>query len=88
MSDASPPLTQAEVLPLVRATLEAHREVVLQWAAGMPKTWGHLAGHAVGDVRRHLDRDLADGERRLVWALLWQQLQAAATAAAGELPPG
>ena len=86
MSDL-PPLTPTDVLPLVRATLAAHTEVVQAWAAGTPKTWGYLAGCAVGDVRRHLGRDLADAERRLVWALLWQELQTAALDRARDQPP-
>ncbi len=59
----------------VHVTIEDHPDVVAAWQAGTPKTWGHLAGSAVGAARRLAGRPLTDAERRQVWALLWDTLQ-------------
>jgi len=59
---------------VVGETLASHAEMVNNWLAGRPKSWGYLAGKAVGAYRRRLGRDLSDAERRTVWARLWQAL--------------
>ena len=59
----------------VEATISDNPQVVEEWLMGTPKTWGYLAGRAVGAARRRLARDLSEGERRLVWAALWHRLQ-------------
>ncbi|MBM2826639.1 MAG: hypothetical protein HW403_703 [Dehalococcoidia bacterium] len=59
----------------VEATVADNPQVVEGWLIGTPKTWGYLAGRAVGAARRRLGRDLTDGERRAVWAALWYRLQ-------------
>lgn len=60
----------------VEETLKVDAETVREWQAGTAKTWGFLAGRAVGRARRSLGRDLTDGERRAVWSALWGRLQA------------
>ena len=60
----------------VRQTLEENGQTVEEWRIGTPKTWGFLAGRAVGNARRVAARDLTEAERRQVWAVLWAHLQA------------
>ncbi len=60
---------------VVEDTVAAHPDVVAQWQAGTPKTWGYLAGRAVGAATRRIGRPLSDAERRAVWAALWQRLE-------------
>jgi len=69
------PLPTGLIADAVRATVEGEPDVVAAWQAGTPKTWGHLAGRAVGTARRLSGRPLTDGERRQVWAVLWDALQ-------------
>lgn len=71
----SPPSPQAATRAAVAATLGEHPAVVADWLRGTPKTWGFLAGKAVGATRRLLQRDLSYAERRSVWADLWEELQ-------------
>jgi hypothetical protein len=49
--------------------------VVKRWVAGEPGTWGFLAGKAVLATKEKLGRKLCQSERRVVWGLLWAQLQ-------------
>jgi Asp-tRNA(Asn)/Glu-tRNA(Gln) amidotransferase B subunit len=63
------------IQPAVEQTVADHPDVVEQWRAGTPKTWGFLAGRAVGNARRAAGRDLTETERRRVWASLWARLQ-------------
>jgi hypothetical protein len=60
----------------VGATLADNPAVVAGWMTGTPKTWGTLAGRAVGAARRTLGRDLTETERRAVWQALWDGLEA------------
>lgn len=60
----------------VRATLADNPTVVAGWLTGAPKTWGSLAGRAVGAARRTLGRELTEAERRAVWQALWDGLEA------------
>ena len=60
----------------VEAAISDNPEVVEQWLKGAPKTWGYLAGRAVGTARGRAARNLTDEERRRVWAALWERLQA------------
>ena len=79
MDDLAPTelaFTQELAAEVAQATVVAHPDVVEAWQAGTPKTWGHLAGRAVGAARRRAGRPLTDAERRLVWAVLWETLQA------------
>lgn len=59
----------------ITQTLRDHFDQVVAWRAGTPKTWGFLAGKAVGNARRLAGRNLTDAERRQVWAALWEALQ-------------
>ncbi|MBM3924705.1 MAG: hypothetical protein FJ320_01750 [SAR202 cluster bacterium] len=54
--------------------IEAHPDTVQAWADNQPGAWGKLAGLAVADCRRRLNRPLTDDERRLVWHMLWTRL--------------
>lgn len=63
------------VAEVVEATITDNAEMVAAWQAGTPKSWGYLAGRAVGSTRGRLNRTLTDEERRLVWAMLWAKLQ-------------
>ena len=73
----------------VEATIAGHPGVVGEWLTGAPKTWGYLAGRAVGIARRRLGRSLTDAERRQVWAALWERLGAlAGPARSRSLPAG
>ncbi|MBI3954097.1 MAG: hypothetical protein HY330_06255 [Chloroflexi bacterium] len=58
----------------VRLAIENNADMVERWLADTPKSWGYLAGKAVGACRRELGRELTDRERRLVWSRLWQRL--------------
>ena len=60
----------------IEETIAGEPEKVREWQAGTPKTWGYLAGRAVGMARRGLGRGLTDAERRDVWSALWARLQA------------
>jgi len=59
----------------VTETIVGEPDVVREWQAGTPKTWGYLAGRAVGRARRAAGRELTESERRAVWAALWGRLQ-------------
>lgn len=58
----------------VAATIRDNPEMVAKWRANEPGAWGFLAGRGVLEARQRLDRKLTEGERRVVWALLWQRL--------------
>ena len=65
-----------DVLDLVlREVLSDHREKTLAWMRNEPGAWGYLAGQAVAATRRHLERQLTDPERRMVWSRLWWWLE-------------
>ena len=49
--------------------------VVRRWIAQEPGTWGFLAGKAVLAAREKLGRKLSQTERRILWDLLWTELQ-------------
>ncbi|MSQ28379.1 MAG: hypothetical protein EXR51_09630 [Dehalococcoidia bacterium] len=76
-----PPSPATAVREAIAATLRDHPAVVADWLRGTPKTWGFLAGRAVGSARRLLARDLSDAERRQVWSGLWQELESLARTA-------
>jgi hypothetical protein len=60
-------LQGAEIIAQLQAitqTLREHFDQVVAWRAGTPKTWGFLAGKAVGNARRLAGRSLSDAERR------------------------
>lgn len=60
----------------LRAVLAAHPEQVRAWQANKPGAWGYLAGQGVLAARRLAGRPLTDRERRQVWQMLWELLQA------------
>ena len=74
-SAGEPPPSDAAISAAVAATLRDHADVVAGWLQGTPKSWGFLAGKAVGAARRSLGRDLSYGERRRVWSSLWEELE-------------
>ena len=50
--------------------------MVEEWLADKPGSWGFLAGKAVVACRKKLGRSMNEGERRRVWATLWDRLTA------------
>lgn len=81
------PEMQDIVQSVTQKTIAAYPEIVRAWQVGTPKTWGYLAGRAVGAARRRVGRPLTDEERRRVWAALWRQLQVIGQTADDQLPP-
>jgi len=69
------PLTLETLDPVLRQVLSDHREKTLTWIRREPGAWGYLAGQGVAATRRHLGRQLADSERRMVWSRLWWWLE-------------
>jgi hypothetical protein len=61
---------------ILTAVLDAHAATVAAWTRDEPGSWGALAGQAVVATRRALGRSLSEGERRVVWQALWDQLVA------------
>ncbi len=61
--------------PLLTGVIREHQEKVVGWMRDEPGCWGFLAGQSVTACRRHLDRPLAEAERRLVWSRLWWWLE-------------
>lgn len=68
-------MQEARLRKVLDSVIEANEELVRGWMAGAPKTWGPLAGVAVGAVRRSLGRDLTESERRAVWSAMWRRLE-------------
>ena len=60
---------------LLAQVVQDNGDKVLAWVQGEPGAWGFLAGQGVTAVRLHVDRKLADGERRAVWHRLWWWLE-------------
>ncbi|MBI2321976.1 MAG: hypothetical protein HYU88_07755 [Chloroflexi bacterium] len=67
---------EALVREVVGEVVAASPERLDDYRHGRPGAFGYFAGRAVGTVRRRAGRDLADGERRLVWQRLWEHLEA------------
>ena len=61
--------------PILRQVLNEHGDRVWSWVRNEPGAWGFLAGQGVVATRRHLGRQLADSERRMVWSRLWWWLE-------------
>ena len=58
----------------IEACIAANSKLVEGWAAGVPGSWGALAGKAVLMYRDRLGRRLSDSERRAIWSMLWYRL--------------
>ena len=52
---------------------------VKRWIAQEPGAWGFLAGKAVLAAKEKLGRRLSQAERRILWDLLWRELQVNST---------
>lgn len=61
--------------PVLETVVHENREKVVGWIKGEPGCWGFLAGKAVAACRLQAGRSLSDGERRLVWHMLWAFLE-------------
>ena len=61
--------------PILADVVKENQDKVVGWIKGEPGSWGFLAGQAVITVRGQAGRDLADGERRLVWSRMWWCLE-------------
>ena len=64
----------------IEACLAANEALAKDCRAGVPGSWGALAGKAVLLYRDSLGRRLSDSERRAVWSLLWQRLSSSEAA--------
>ncbi len=51
-----------------------NEEIVNEWLSDKPGSWGALSGKAIVAVNKSLGRTLDEGEKRLVWKLLWDKL--------------
>lgn len=60
----------------VAETLAAHPEAVDRWLANQPGAWGFLSGQGILAYRRRLERQLTESERRRLWTVLWNALEA------------
>ena len=69
------PLTLDELDPVLKQVIGDHSDKALAWMRTESGAWGYLAGQAVAATRRHLDRQLTDPERRMVWSRLWWWLE-------------
>lgn len=63
--------------PILVEVVKGNKDKVVAWINGEPGAWGFLSGQAVSTVRSYAGRDLADGERRLVWRRMWWWLEEA-----------
>lgn len=73
---AQPPSLDLETLDTVlRQVLSDNPDKTLAWVRREPGAWGYLAGQGVVATRKHLGRQLADPERRMVWSRLWWWLE-------------
>lgn len=59
---------------ILNKIVEEDKELVNNWLAVKPGSWGALAGKAIVAVQRHLDRRLTETEKRIVWQLMWNKL--------------
>ncbi len=59
----------------IESVVQSNRPLISDWIAGVPKTWGPLAGKAVIAMRSRIGRNLTDGERRVVWSAMWRRLE-------------
>ena len=70
------PSLDLEVLdPVLRQVLSDHSDRAWAWMRNERGAWGFLAGQGVAATRRHLERQLTDSERRMVWSRLWWWLE-------------
>ena len=68
-------VTHEVIDPILAELVKGNQDKVTGWMKGEPGAWGFLAGQAVLTVRSHVNRSLADNERRLVWSRLWWWLE-------------
>lgn len=61
--------------PILKQVLSDHSDRVWAWMRNERGAWGFLAGQGVVATRRHLERQLTDSERRMVWSRLWWWLE-------------
>lgn len=61
--------------PILRRVLGEHSDRVWAWMRSERGAWGFLAGQGVVATRQHLERQLSDSERRMVWSRLWWWLE-------------
>ena len=56
------------------SVIKENESIVTDWLTGKPGSWGALSGKAIVAVNKSLGRTLNEGEKRLVWKLLWDKL--------------
>ena len=59
---------------VARVVIESNATVVEAWLENKSGSWGFLAGQAVLEDRRRLGRRPTEGERRVLWHVLWAEL--------------
>jgi hypothetical protein len=63
------------ILEVARETVRTWPDLALGTRTARPKAWGALAAHGVAALRARLGRQVADAERRALWAALWREAQ-------------
>ncbi|MDP9265270.1 MAG: hypothetical protein M3O91_04005 [Chloroflexota bacterium] len=71
---------------VIRLAAREHGDLVTAAAQGRPKAWGELAAHGVMAFRQRARRAPTIGERRAIWAGLWEHVEAARGRGAAEQP--
>ena len=61
----------------IDAAARERGDLVTAAALGRPKAWGALAAHGVLVFRQSEGRAATDEERRVIWAGLWERVEAA-----------
>ena len=59
---------------ILDTVIRENKAVVNDWLDNKPGAWGALSGKAIIAVNKSLGRTLNEGEKRLVWKLLWDKL--------------
>ena len=65
--------------PTVTDIIQNNPVAVKRWIAQEQGAWGFLAGKAVLAAKEKLGRRLSQAERRILWDLLWRELQVNST---------
>lgn len=65
-----------DIAAVIERVINENETIVNNWLAGKPGSWGALAGKAIVAATKHANRSLSDAEKRVVWQLLWDKLNA------------
>ena len=67
-------MTMKDIDKILDNVIKENENVVNGWLSDKPGSWGALSGKAIVAVNKSLGRTLDEGEKRLVWKLLWDKL--------------